>query len=308
MKGLELAEAFYRQHGATMLAEKFPALSERVAAGMVGPGSECFGFDDRWSRDHDWGPGFSLWLTDPDHRSVGEELQRAYSELPDRFMGFGPRKTSPGEAWRVGVIGIRDFFTRLTGLDHPPESIGEWLRIPEHALAACVNGCVFADPLGDVTRWRQAIGKYYPEDIRLKKMASRCITIAQSGQYNFPRALQRGERFAADAARTQFCTDIISLVFLLNCRFMPFYKWIHRAVAELPVLGAAIHAQISEVLASADPREQAGLMEYMAGLAIQAIKDQGLSDLPSDFLLDHAPAIHGKIADPRLKQRLTVLT
>ena len=307
MKGRELAEAYFRQHGVELI-KPFPGVRDRIAAGMVGPGSECFGFDDEWSRDHDWGPGFCLWLTDEDYASVGEALQQAYHRLPSRFMGFGPRKSSPGEEWRVGVNRIRDFFTRLTGLDHPPESIQEWLHIPEHALATCINGSVFVDPLGQITRWRKIIGKYYPEDIRLKKMASRCITIAQSGQYNFPRALQRGERFAADAARTQFCTDIISLVFLLNCRFMPFYKWIHRAVAELPVLGAAIHAQISEVLASADPREQAGLMEYMAGLAIQAIKDQGLSDLPSDFLLDHAPAIHGKIADPRLKQRLTVVT
>jgi hypothetical protein len=196
MKGLDLAEAFYREQGAAMLAEQVPACCSRIAAGMVGPGSECFGFDDRWSRDHDWGPGFCLWLSEEDHQSVGKELQRAYKRLPDRFMGFGPRKTSPGEAWRVGVIRTRDFFTRLTGLDHPPESIAEWLRIPEHALAACVNGRVFTDPLGDVTGWRQAISIYYPDDIRLKKIASRCITLAQSGQYNFP---------PRPSARSAFC-------------------------------------------------------------------------------------------------------
>lgn len=307
MKGLDLAEAFYRQHGATMLAEHFPAFYRRIAVGMVGPGSECFGFDDRWSRDHDWGPGFSLWLRDEDYRSVGEELQRAYSELPDRFMGFGPRKASPGEAWRVGLIGIRDFFTRLTGLDHPPESIAEWLRIPEHALAACVNGRVFTDPLGDVTRWRQAIGCYYPEDIRLKKIASRCITVAQSGQYNFPRALQRGERFAANAARAQFCSDIISLVFLLNRRFIPFFKWIHQAVADLPILGATVYSQVDRLLASPEPREQAGIMASLSGQAIQALRDQKLSSGSSDFLLDHAASVHEKINDARLGERMTVI-
>lgn len=306
MKGLELAEAYYLNNGVELL-KQFPDTCDRIAVGMVGPGSECFGFDDKWSRDHDWGPGFCLWLTDEDHALVGETLQQAYLSLPDKFMGFGPRKSSPGEEWRVGVNRIRNFFTRVTGLDHPPESISEWLRIPEHALATCINGRVFVDPLGKVTRWRQAIGKYYPEDIRLKKMASRCITIAQSGQYNFPRALKRGESFAADASRTQFCTDIISLVFLLNRRFMPFYKWIHRAVADLPVLGAATYSKINELLTSADPVKQADLMEFMAGQAIQAIKDQGLSDVQSDFLLDHAPVIHGKIADARLKQRLTVV-
>lgn len=306
MKGLELAESYYREHGAAMLAEKFPAFCDRIAVGLVGPGSECFGFDDKWSRDHDWGPGFCLWLTDEDYAAVGGTLQQAYECLPERFMGFGPRKNSPGEAWRVGVIRTYAFFTRLTGLDHPPKSIDKWLRVPEHALATCVNGRVFADPLGDVTRWRQAVGNYYPEDIRLKKIASRCITVAQSGQYNFPRALQRGEHFAANAARTQFCTDIISLVFLLNRRFMPFFKWIHRAVADLPILGGAVHARVSQLLASADPREQAGIMEELSGQAIQAIRDQELSHVTSDFLLDHAQEVHDQIKDARLGQRLTV--
>lgn len=307
MKGLELAEAFYRHCGAAMIAEQCPTAGNRIAVGFVGPGSECFGFDDKWSRDHDWGPGFCLWLTDDDHATMGHALQQAYDRLPGWFMGFGPRKTSPGEGWRVGVIRIHDFFVRLTGLDHPPESIAEWLRIPEHGLATCVNGRVFTDPLGEVTRWRQAIGNYYPEDIRLKKIASRCITVAQSGQYNFPRALQRGESFAADAARTQFCSDIISLVFLLNCRFTPFYKWLHRAVADLPVLGADVHTQIDRLLASPEPRAQAGIMEHLSGQAIQVIRDQGLSDGSSDFLLDHAAAVHAKIKDSRLGERLTVI-
>ncbi|MEJ2638257.1 MAG: DUF4037 domain-containing protein [Desulfosarcinaceae bacterium] len=307
MKGLDLAEAYYRQHGQPMIAELFPAFSDRIAAGLVGPGSECFGFDDQWSRDHDWGPGFCLWLTDEDYVSIGGALQAAYEGLPDRFMGFGPRLSSPGEEWRVGVSATGDFFTRLTGLDHPPECNADWLRIPEHALATCVNGQVFADSLGEFIRRRRTIDAYYPEDVRLMKIASRCITIAQSGQYNYPRALQRGDRFAAEYARTQFCTDMISLVFLLNRRFTPFYKWLLLAVAELPLLGTAVHLQINAILATADARQQAHLMAYMTDQAIQAIKDQGLSDVSSDFLLDHVPAIHAKIDDARLKQRLTVL-
>lgn len=306
MKGLDLAKAYYRQHGKKMIAAQFPEFADRIAVGLVGPGSDCFGFDDRWSQDHDWGPGFCLWLTSDDYESIGGALQTAYRRLPDHFMGFGPRISSPGEEWRVGVNRIVDFFARLTGLGHPPQCNTDWLRVPEHALATCVNGQVFTDSMGEVTRWRRIFGAYYPEDIRLKKIASRCITVAQSGQYNFPRALQRGEHFAADVARTQFCTDMISLVFLLNRRFAPFYKWLHRAVADLPLLGNVVHAQINEILITADARQQAHLMGYMAEQAIQAIRDQGLSDATSDFLLDHALVVQGKIKDSRLRGRLTV--
>jgi hypothetical protein len=54
---------------------------DRIAAGLVREGSECFGFDDELSRDHDRGPGFCLWLTADDYIEVGTELQRSY-EVP----------------------------------------------------------------------------------------------------------------------------------------------------------------------------------------------------------------------------------
>jgi hypothetical protein len=48
--------------------------------------------------------------------------------------------------------------------------------------------------------------------------------IAQVGQYNFVRSLKRKELFAAHYAEAQFCADVISLVFLLNRKYAPFYK------------------------------------------------------------------------------------
>ena len=152
MKGLDLAEEYYRTCGAAMIRGRFGPFAERIAAGLAGPGSECFGFDDAVSRDHDWGPGFCLWLTDEDDARIGGDLQSAYVQLPAAFMGFAPRRASPGEEWRVGVSRTSAFFRRFTGLTRPPATLSEWLRIPEHALATCTNGKIFSDPLGDVTR------------------------------------------------------------------------------------------------------------------------------------------------------------
>ena len=307
MKGLELAEQYYQAFGAAMIRQQFAADAPRIAAGLAGPGSECFGFDDELSRDHDWGPAFCLWLSDEDHERIGADLQRAYAELPATFMGFGPRRASPGEEWRVGVSRTTTFFRKFTGLDRPPATLPEWLRIPEHALAACTNGKVFCDPLSDFTRWRQALLNYYPEDVRLKKIASLCITIAQSGQYNFARSMSCQEMFSASYSVVKFCADAIALVFLLNRRYAPFYKWLHCAVQDLPIMGREVHERIGALLKAVEPEKQAEIMEVVSVLLADELRRQGLSDSPSDFLLDHAPRFHEKISDPALRQRLTVI-
>jgi hypothetical protein len=307
MKGLELAEAYYHAHGVPLIQERFADDAERIAAGLVGPGSECFGFDDEISRDHDWGPAFCLWLTDPDTARIGDGLQEAYDRLPAVFMGYGPRQASPGEERRTGVCGIRTFYATYTGLDRPPRHADEWLRIPEHALAVCTNGKVFTDPLGSFTQWRSALKDYYPEDVRLKKIASRCMTIAQAGQYNFARGLKRKETFAVRYAEAQFCKDVLSLVYLLNKTYALFYKWMHRGVKQLPVLGARIYTMISELITTPDDEKKIVYIEAICAVLVEQLQREGLSDHQSDFLLDHAHRVHAKINDPALGRSFTVV-
>ena len=91
MKGLELSRQYFEAVGLPMLEAQFTSELPRIAAGLVGEGSECFGFDDEISRDHDWGPGFCLWLREEDYAAFGARLQAAYQALPRSFAGFPPR-------------------------------------------------------------------------------------------------------------------------------------------------------------------------------------------------------------------------
>ena len=308
MKGLMLAKKYYDHLGAPMLRERFAGLFDRVAVGLVGPGSECFGFDDDISRDHDWGPGFCMWLTADDYQKYGKDLQKAYEELPKVFQGFGPRQPSPGEEFRVGVCPIETFYATYTGLYHPPATIKEWLLIPESSLAMCTNGQVFSDKLGQFSQRRQTLLAFYPEDVRLKKIASRCFTIGQCGQYNLSRSLRRGERFAAQWAVTQFCLDTMSLVFLLNKRYAPFPKWMHRALKELPLLGEWAHATILDLITPADLEVKPPVVEEACAVIIRELRSQGLTDASGDFLLDQADSVHNRISDPGLRERFMVVS
>ena len=77
MKGLELSRLYYEEMIKPMLEEQFSEFVPRIAAGLVGEGSQCFGFDDEISQDHDWGAFVCLWLTAEDYALFGKELQQA---------------------------------------------------------------------------------------------------------------------------------------------------------------------------------------------------------------------------------------
>ena len=80
--GLKIAEEFYNEYGKPMLEEKFPDYLNMIAAGLAGQGSECFGYDDAVSRDHDYAPGFCIWIPEFVNKKIGDELQQAYDALP----------------------------------------------------------------------------------------------------------------------------------------------------------------------------------------------------------------------------------
>ena len=307
MKGLELARQYYFTIGAPMVQQKFPEYQERIAAGLVGMGSECFGFDDEISRDHDWGPTFCLWLTRADYQAFGVRLQAEFENLPKAFAGFSRKESAWGQG-RTGVFEIGEFYKQFIGLDHPPESAREWRFIPEVNLATATNGQVFTDPLGEFTTFRARILEFYPEDIRLKKLASRCMTIAQAGQYNYMRCVRRREYVAAHWNEAKFISDLISLVFLLNRAYRPFPKWMHRAMQKLPILGADLYDRLLRLVTfseGASPQslheQKASLMEEMCQLVIRELRREGLGDSPSDFLLDHGPVLQSHIQEAQVR-------
>ena len=225
MNGLELSRLYYQQIGKPMLEEKFSEYMPRITAGLVGEGSECFGFDDDISQDHDFGPGFCIWLNKEDFDKVGTEMQRAYDALPKEFMGFSARNISKHGNGRVGVFEISDFYRRFIGVEQPPKSLINWLYLPEHKIATAVNGEIFEDNLGKFTEVRNSLLSYYPEDVRIKKIAARAASMAQSGQYNYGRCMRRGDVVSANIALNEFVKSSLSMIYLLNRRYCPYFKW-----------------------------------------------------------------------------------
>lgn len=279
VSGLKLARAFWTQMGKPMIAAKYPQYAGRIAAGLVGHGSECYGFDDAYSQDHDFGPRFCLWLTDEDYAAIGEQLEADYEALPRKFSvdaqgrvtfeaharsdasgafpsaGAGSPVTprAQGANRRDGVFRIGDFFESITGYHTAPAQTAphEWLMLQESTLAAATNGEVFADPTGLFSKTRQGF-KNMPDDVRLALISKRLGMIAQAGQYNLPRSLKRGDGAAAWLSIHEFVQATASLVFLVNVPmvvgYMPYYKWQFAALRKLSGSMFALLPNVGEQL------------------------------------------------------------
>lgn len=300
MAFLELAKSLYEEKGAEMIHRLFPGYDGRIAVGLAGRGSQCYGFDDRLSADHDYNPGFCLWLTDEDDERIGLELRRAYrSILPD---SKSEHSAMGGDG--MGVQRIGDFFLPYTGTRGAPEDVLQWLYLPSHALAEASNGQVWRDELGEFSRIRKAVAEGMPEDVRIKKLAGAVLIMAQSGQYNYSRCLKRGEEGAAMLAMSEFVKAACAVIYLLNRRYMPYYKWVFRGLSGLDRLGNlrdTLEFLLTGDNDAAGQRLKAQLVEDVCANVVSQLRAQHLSCGSWDYLEPHALDMNEHIQNAKLR-------
>ncbi len=323
MNGLEISRAFFEEFARPML-ESMPETTPYIAAGLCGSGSECFGFDDDISKDHDFEPGFILFLPGEDivDRRAAFLLERAYAKLPREYLGLKRSLVSPVGGMRRGVIRTGDFFKEKTGNENGVLTIGQWLTVPETALAEAVNGEIFCDPYGEVTRIREGL-KQYPEDVRLKKLAGNLLLMAQAGQYNYLRCLKHGESGAAQLAVMEYVKATLNVIFLLNRTYQPYYKWAFRALrslggkaaAESTASRLAEEADLLEFLITSandttpDPdgfnpplsETKQDLIESIAADVIEELQNQGITEAICGDLEKHAYSVNDHIQDAAIR-------
>ena len=301
MKGMELAKAYYGAYADTLRGQ-FPQYANRMAFGLVGEGSECYGYDDQISQDHDLGNGFCVWITRVTARAIGNDLQAAYETLPREYMGYTRQNTAEG-AGRVGVIPIDRFYARFTNCTDVPATNLEWLRIPERFLSIATNGEVFSDPEGEFTRIRSMLQQFYPQEVLRKKIAARAAVMAQSGQYNVPRCTTRGDLNAAYLATAEFVKAAVSMLYLLERKYMPFYKWAFRGMQAFSLCMKPA-AELQQLIALGNGAETAAqrqaLIESICTFTADELSRQGFSNTRDPFLQNHLPSIMAGITDPQI--------
>ncbi len=313
VSGMELCRAYYETYGRAMIHEKFPAYEEQIAVGLVGEGSDCFGYDDEASRDHDWGPSFLMWVSDRVYEEIGEALQAAYEELPRTFLGYTYRTSRQGIG-RRGVQTIRNFYGRLLGMEHmegiykamETENPGliPFRQMEEDALAAAVNGSVFRDDQGIFTQIRTLLKKCYPQRLRYLRIAEAAARFCQYGQYNSRRMLGRGDRLSSRILLGRASQEALKLVYYMAEQFPPHDKWLAEGVRRLE--GGMYQTLPPLLLKALDSSEEEAcrIMEQAGGLLAHELYRAGyISDIDS-FLEEHVAELLYKsgIADKSVEE------
>ncbi len=230
----EKSKRFYDNYIAPMIHEKFSEYESRIAVGIAGEGSDCFGYDDFMSRDHDFGTGVCLWLTEEDFEEIGCLLSIAYNELAYQYGG---ENLTERLQERRGVMTSKSFYSNILYIDCNVKagiiSEDDWLNLEHSCLATAVNGEVFRDDLGEFTAFKNLLLSYYPDKIWKRRIINELHQFSSSLQVNYGRCMSRNDVVAAELCRAKGLESAMELFFLLNRRYAPYYKWTYRALKDI---------------------------------------------------------------------------
>lgn len=231
---MEKNRRFYDKYVAELIHSGFAEYENRIAVGIAGEGSDCFGYDDEISRDHDFGTGVCLWLTDEDMKRFGYHLSIAYNELVDSVeRSYYTARLRE----RRGVMTVHDFYSDILQVDCDTEnctmSESDWYLLDHTCLKTATNGEIFRDDLGAFTAFRKLLLGYYPERVWRTRIAEQLHAYAAALQVNYARCMSRGDTVAAELCRAQGIRSAMELFFLLKREYPPYYKWTFRALTSL---------------------------------------------------------------------------
>ncbi len=240
MKGLEEVRAFYNSTLLPALKKEFPTSWDSIFICKKGRGSDCYGFDDEISKDHDFTNGVQIVVTEEQDKEIGFKLMRFYHQFEERGT-----KSIFNEK-RDGIFSLPEFLEQLIGSSTAPTTPFEFLLIPEHALYEAQNGMILQEGNGIVFDAVKALEEV-PLDVYRQRLAAHLTLAYQAGVYNAERMLKRGDKEAFQFCINLYIEHISCTLFAINQKSAPYYKWRFRALHELPI-GRNVATLLSSLL------------------------------------------------------------
>jgi hypothetical protein len=260
---VDTSRAFFEEVVKPILESHFPEITAVTAFGLFGYGSEALGLDDDYSRDHHWGVRIDGLLPGSVTAEKQQEIITTVSaNLPESYRGhslYAAHLTGAG----LALDTLPHFLQRTIGLTRAPQTNVEWLHIPEEDIVHVINGEVWHDGLGKFTAVRQTLNQYYPEPVRLRRIAHWCRYFSGMGSYALKRAILRNNAYYAAITSSRAVKWAIQRAFMLERTYYPYDKWLMSRFARLPRLATPLKPLVDEAvsLSTSWPRKLALLDE-----------------------------------------------
>ena len=151
------------------------------------------------------------------------------------------------------------------------------MKIPEEDITHIVAGEVWHDPAARFTATRQALAAYYPEPVRIRRLAHWSRYFSGMGVYALKRALLRGNTLYASTTFARSLRWGVQMAFLLDRTYYPYDKWLTEMFRRLPRMGPRLAAIVDEA-----PRLETGwdrkleLLHQMSDILDAAMVQDGL--------------------------------
>lgn len=248
---------------------------DQAAVGFFGYGSDVLGLDDQYSTDHHFGLRVNVLLPEAAMGLV-PEMEARLAALPAVWRG-----RALGEGYTrlkgVAIASLEGHLRATIGLSGPPETLADWLAIPEEDITHVIAGEVWHDPSGRFTKVRAALAAYYPEPVRLRRLAHWSRYFSGMGVYALKRAILRENWLYASTVFSRALKWGVQIGFLLDRRYYPYDKWLTHALGGLPRMGARLGPIVEEA-----PRLDTGwarkleLLHQMSDVLDAAMVEDGL--------------------------------
>ena len=295
IKGLTLCKRFFEEVALPVLKEQMPKALTLAAFGLMGEGSECLGFDDAISTDHDFGPGFCIFLEKKDWDTYAEPLTKLYNALPKEFLGY--KRLEVRGAHRVGVICVEDFCRRFLGAP----TAKEWEKVmllnlktaDDRLFYNFFSGEIFMDASRMFTELQMKIRNLLENELSdywLYKQIVSLRTLSQLGQCNYNRMYDRQDYLTANLLKHKFIEECLKYIHIVNHKLLPYDKWLKKSASTCTLLSGLM--QKVEILSKEENhREVATIIEEICTEIANELNENShylfQTEISEDNFLDH---------------------
>ena len=218
---IDVSRSFFFEVVKPILERNFPEETAQTTFGVFGYGSEVLRLDDEYSADHHWGLRINALMPEAVFEERSAAILRVVEvEMPDTYRGHNLREGLSGGKG-LSLTSMEGYLRRTIGLTKVPKTYREWLSVPEEDITHVINGEIWLDETGQFSAIREAFLGYYPEPVRLRRMAHWCRYYSGMGSYALKRALLRYNEWYAAVAFARAIRLGVQLAFLLDKQYCP---------------------------------------------------------------------------------------